>query len=143
METTDDLFSSEIKIDAAARSQLTAIASWAMVVVAVTVLGYVLNILELIISDESGSAATLSEGFTATVFSGEKDVTGTLITIAIGLVVNYFLFRFAGLMSSSIRGMSRERFSRSFRHLKIYFAITAIFMILCLLLLLILVVAVL
>lgn len=140
MEQQTDLFSSAIKIDGTAKMHIRSIASWAMVIVVATVFGYVLNILELIISPDE-PVVTYSEGFTASFLSGEKSVGGTIVTIMIGLVINYFLYRFASGVTSSINGMSQEKFSNSFRNLKIYFAITTIIMILFLLILLIAVLA--
>jgi hypothetical protein len=136
MEQQNDLFSQEIKIDGTAKMHIRSLASWAMVIVVVTVFGYVLNILELVISPNE-PVVTQTEGFTASFLSEEKSVGGTIITIMIGLVINYFLYRFAGGIVSSINGMSPEKFNSSFRNLKIYFAITTIIMTLLLLILLI------
>ena len=136
MEQQTDLFSQEIKIEGTAKMHIRSIASWAMVIIVVTVFGYVLNILELIISPGE-PAITQTEGFSVSLLSGEKSVAGTAITIMIGLVINYFLYRFASGVVSSINGLSQEKFSNSFRNLKIYFAITTIIMILFLLILLI------
>ena len=136
MEQQTDLFSQEIKIEGTAKMHIRSIASWAMVIIVVTVFGYVLNILELIISPGE-PAITQTEGFSVSLLSGEKSVAGTAITIMIGLVINYFLYRFASGVVSSINGLSQEKFSNSFRILKIYFAITTIIMILFLLILLI------
>ena len=136
MEQQTDLFSQEIKIDGTAKMHIRSIASWAMVIIVVTVFGYVLNILELIINPGE-PVTTQTEGFSASLLSGEKSVGGTVITIMIGLVINYFLYRFASGVVSSINGLSQEKFSNSFRNLKIYFAITTIIMILFLLILLI------
>ena len=140
MEQQNDLFSQEIKIDGTAKMHIRSLASWAMVIVVVTVFGYVLNILELIMNPGE-PVVTQTEGFTASFLSGEKSVGGTIITIMIGLVINYFLYRFASTIVSSINGISQEKFSNSFRNLKIYFAITTILMILLLLILLIAILA--
>ncbi|HKO79228.1 MAG TPA: hypothetical protein VJU78_02495 [Chitinophagaceae bacterium] len=140
MEQQTDLFSSAIKIDGTAKMHIRSIASWAMIIVVATVFGYVINILELIISPAE-PIVTQSEGFTTTFLSGDKSVGGTVITIMIGLLINYFLYRFASGIVSSVNGMSQEKFSSSFRNLKIYFAITTIILILFLLILLIAVLA--
>ena len=136
MKSQSDLFFSEIKIDETAKAYIHSLASWAMVIVVVAVVGYVLNILELVI--ESNEPAIIqSEGFTASFLAGEKNVAGTVITILIGLVINYFLYRFASTVVSSINGLDQEKFCSSFRNLRIYFAITTIIMLLFLLILLI------
>jgi hypothetical protein len=136
MEQPTDLFSSEIKIDGVAKERIRSLASWAMVIVVVAVAGYILNILELIMQPNE-RVVTQAEGFSVSFLSGQKSVTGTIITIMIGLAINYFLYRFASTAVSSINGLSQEKFSNSFRNLKIWFAITTIIMILFLLLLLI------
>ena len=119
------------------------LASWAMVIVVVTVAGYVLNIVELIVGNRSEEAVVQSEGFTAKILSGQQDVAGTVITILIGLAVNFFLYRFARSVNAGVAALSAEKLAASFRNLKIYFAITSIFMMLILLLLLIVVVVIL
>jgi hypothetical protein len=136
MEQQSDLFSNEIKIDSAAKEQIRAIASWCMVIVVVAVSGYILSILELFLQPDE-PVITQSEGFSASFLAGQKSVAGTIITIMIGLAINYFLYRFASTVGTSIASLSQEKFSNSFRNLKIYFAITTIIMILFLLLLLI------
>jgi hypothetical protein len=136
MEQQTDLFSSEIKIDGVAKEHIRSLASWAMVIVVVAVAGYILNILELIMQPNE-PVVTQAEGFSVSFLAGQKSVTGTIITIMIGLAINYFLYRFASTAVSSINGLSQEKFSNSFRNLKIWFAITTIIMILFLLLLLI------
>lgn len=136
MEQQSDLFSSEIKIDGAAKDHIRSLASWAMIIVVVTAFGYVLNILELIIQPDE-PVVTQAEGFSASFLSGQKSVGGTVITIMIGLAINYFLYRFASTVTGSINSLSQEKFSNSFRNLRIYFAITTVIMILLLLLLLI------
>ncbi len=143
MDTQQDIFSNELKIDAAARMQIRGLASWAMVIVVVTVVGYALNIIELVIGNNNTEALVQPEGFSAKILAGQQDVTGTVITILVGLTVNYFLYRFARLVNTGIAGMSAEKLGRSFRNLKIYFAITSIFMMLVLLLLLIVAVVIL
>ncbi len=141
MESQNDIFSSELKVDAAAKAHVRSLASWAMVVVATTVIGYLLNIAELVRGTGSEPLGLQQEGFSASILSGEKSVVGTIITILIGLAINYFLFRFASSVSNAVASSSPERFSQSFRNLKTYFAITSIFMMLFLLILLIAVVA--
>ena len=141
METQNDIFSSELKVDATAKAHIRSLASWAMVVVATTVIGYLLNIAELVRGTESEPVGLQQEGFSAAIFSGEKSVVGTIITILIGLAINYFLYRFASTVTSAVSSASPERLSQSFRNLKTYFAITSVFMMLFLLIMLIAVVA--
>lgn len=136
MEQQNDLFSSDIKIDGTAKEHIRGLASWGMVIVVVAVVGYVLNIIELIIQPNE-PLVTQSEGFSAGFFAGEKNVAGTVITIMIGLAINYFLYRFASTAGHSVNSLSPEKLAASFRNLKIWFAITTIIMGLVLLLLLI------
>lgn len=141
MESQHDIFSSELKVDATAKAHIRSLASWAMVVVTTTVIGYLLNIAELVTGADSEPEGLQQEGFSAAIFSGEKSVVGTIITVLIGLAINYFLYRFASTVTSAVASASPERLSQSFRNLKTYFAITSVFMMLFLLIMLIAVVA--
>lgn len=141
MDPQSDIFSSGLKVDATAKEHIRGLASWAMLVVAATVLGYVLNIAGLIISGGNEPAGPQPEGFSGALLSGEKNVAGTIITVLIGLAVNYFLYRFASTVNGAATAANSEKFGSSFRHLRIYFAITSIFMMLFLLIMLIVVVA--
>lgn len=136
MESQSSLFSPEIKIDETAKAHISSLASWAMVIVVVTVVGYVLDILELVIGSNE-PVVVQSEGFTASFLTGEKNIAGTVITIMIGLLINYFLYRFATTVAGSINGLDQEKFCSSFRNLRIYFAITTVIILLFLLILLV------
>ena len=140
MEKQKDLFAPAITIDGTAKMHIRGIASWAMVIVVSTILVYVLSILDMVMHPAQPSA-TQAEGFTASILAQGQSTAGTIFTILVGLAVNYFLYRFARSITSSINGMSLEKFSSSFRSLKLYFAITTIILVLLLLLLLIAIVA--
>ena len=118
-------------------SILAVLASWAMVIVVVTVLGYALSLLQVFTGPENQPVNVQSEGFSAYILSGQKNIAGTIFTILIGLAINYFLYRFASTVNSSLNGVSPEKFNASFRNLKIYFAITTVLLLLVMLILLI------
>lgn len=145
METTQqDIFPSEVKMDDTTISHLKTIVSWAMLIVAVTVMGYVLNIVELF----TGSREVVtsgSEGFSGPQISTSRggDIPGTIISIMIGLFINYFLYRFATITGRSVKTTSPDLLGDGFRQLRIYFLISSIFMILFVLVMLILVAVVL
>lgn len=107
-----------------------------MVCVVVAIAGYVLNILELIIQQDE-PVVTQAEGFTTSFLGEQKNVAGTVITIMIGLAINYFLYRFAINVNAGVNSLSQEKFNNSFRNLRVYFAITTILLMLFLLLFLI------
>jgi hypothetical protein len=136
MEQPTDLFSTGIKIDETAKAHIKSLALWAMVCVVAAVAGYVFDIIALVMQPDE-PPVTQSEGFTTTFFAGPKNVAGTATTIMIGLAINYFLYRFASTVNGSVDSLSQDKFSHSFRSLKIYFAITTILMMLFLLLMLI------
>ncbi len=140
MEQQNDLFASAIKIEGTAKIHIRSIASWAMVVVVTTVLGYAFAIFDMVMHPVE-PAATQAEGFSASILTGGQSVGWTIFTILVGLAINYLLYRFARGITSSINGMSQEKFSSSFRSLKLYFAITTIILILLVLLLLIAILA--
>lgn len=140
MEEQSSLFSDELKIDDTAKSHIRGMASWAMIMVVVAVIGYVLSILQAIVGDKQ-EVLTQSEGFTSSILSSEKSMSGVIISILVGLFINYFLFRFATDANRSVNSMNQELFSKSIRNLKIYFAVLSILMILALLFVLIFVFA--
>lgn len=136
MGQQNDLFPQGLKIDATAKEHIKNLALWAMVCVVVAVVGYILNILELIIQPDE-PVVTQAEGFATSFLAGQKNVGGTVITIMVGLAINYFLYRFAINVNGAINSLSQEKFNNSFRNLRVYFAITTILMMLFLLLFLI------
>lgn len=126
-QQNSDLFSDEIKIDETAKNHILGLASWAMLIVIVSVLGYVLDLLDAFTGRNEG--AVQSEGFGVYFTTGGNSIGGAILSLLIGLLINFFLFRFAKQSRSGITALNQDELNRSFRNLKIYFIIISILMI--------------
>jgi len=141
MQEQDSNLFSEVTIDETAKSNIAGIASWAMIIVVTAVIGYVLTVIGLFTKP---SVVTVQrDGFTSSMAMGGGEAVGTIITIIVGLVINYFLYKFATQSRISLATHSQEHLADSFRNLKIYFAITTVLMIIGLLIILLAMAAVL
>lgn len=117
-----DIFS-ELSFDGIARQYLRSIAGWAMTIVILTVAGYLISVLTLLAGPvkTSGPGNLDAElGFTG---SGTVYSVGSII---VGLVINFFLYRFARLVRTGFEGLSQEQVNNSFSNLKIYFTLKSI-----------------
>jgi hypothetical protein len=130
--TQSDLFKDEFHLDDTGKMHIASLASWAMVVVVTSVLGYIVNTFELFISKDEYEQV---EGFSSA-FSYGSSTGGSIFSIIIGLLINFFLYRFASQAKTAVGALNPEKLNNSFRNLKIYFVITSILMILVLLLVL-------
>ena len=117
----------DLGFDHTARQHILSIASWAMTIVVVTVIGYVLNIVQLLSGTKT--AVTKSEGFDLGVTLSGGNAPSSVIGILIGLLINYFLYRFASLSRSGITGLNQNDLNKSFNNLKIYFTILSVILV--------------
>ncbi len=122
------LFSSELKIDETAKNHIRSMASWIMIIVTVAVIGYAINILGLF--SNKNIVMPRTEGFGSSLITDSNSPGQVLFSVIIGLLLNYFLFRFASGAKSALNGMNQAQMASSFRSLKIYFVITSILLIL-------------
>ena len=132
----DDLFG-DLTFDHTAIQTIRSIANWAIVIVVVAVISYLISMGQMFSAPQL--TTTRSEGFGMGFKMTGSDRTTTIITIAIGLLVNIFLFRFAMQARTGLNGLNQQSLNSSFNSLKIYFMITAI---LCILVFLIVILAV-
>lgn len=117
----------ELGFDHTAKQHILAIASWAMVVVVVAVIGYVLNIVQLFIGTEE--AVPRSEGFDMADALTGNNTASAVIGIIIGLLINFFLYRFASMARNGINGLNQDQLNKSFNNLKMYFVIMSVILI--------------
>lgn len=136
MEPQSNLFPDEVQLDEVAKSHLRSMASWTLLIVIVACIGYALNIIDAILvpSYEIGSR---QEGFAMSVVMGQKGLTSVIITVVIGIIIHYFLYRFSLLAARAVRTADQDSLAPAFRNLKIYFAICSILGILVVLIILI------
>ena len=125
---SSDLFN-EMGIDPMAKQYIRSMASWAMVIVVVAVIGYVLSIIDLFRTKTVPFSRSegFDMGFTQRI--GGSDMFGTFFSIAIGLLVNFFLFRFATQAKAGVDGLDQSALNKSFSNLKAYFMACSIILI--------------
>jgi len=133
--TNNDLFG-DLSFDLTAKQHIRSMASWAIVIVVVALISYVISLVQAF--SAQGITATRSEGFEFGFKMTGTDKTTTIITILVGLLLNIFLFRFATQARTGLNGLNQSSLNSSFNSLKVYFMITAI---LCILLFLIVILA--
>lgn len=114
----------EITFDQTAKQHLRSITSWSMVIVTVSVIGYIVSIIQVFFT--SKPALPKDEGFGDYVSLSSSDTASAIISIALGLTINFFLFRFATQAKAGMDGLDQNRLSKSFGSLKSYFIIMAV-----------------
>jgi uncharacterized membrane protein YidH (DUF202 family) len=117
----------ELGFDHTAKQHILSIASWAMVIVVVAVIGYVLNIVQLLTGSEE--TAPRSEGFDMTNPLTGNNTISSVIGILAGLFINFFLYRFATMARNGINGLNQEQLNKSFNSLKLYFVIMSVILV--------------
>jgi flagellar biosynthesis protein FlhB len=124
---SSDLFN-EMSLDGMAKQYIRSIASWAMVIVVVAVIGYVLDIFDYLrVKPEYSRASEGLGGFTRAM--GNSTAFSVFFGIAIGLLVNYFLFRFASQAKAALDEHDQLKLNASFSNLKAYFMACSIILI--------------
>src|SRR5215831_4179458 len=113
--TENSLF--ELSIDETAKDHLRKICSWTMIIVITAVIGYVVAIIKAIMPK---TQVVQTEGFGVSVSTGQG-IGSVIFGIIIGLLINYFLYRFANLTKKGVDGMSQADINAGFYNLKIYF----------------------
>jgi len=133
---SSDLFG-DLTIDPMAKQYLRSMSGWAMVIVVVSVIGYALSIIDLFRGKRPASF-NRAEGFNMsfTESASGSEVFSSLLSIAIGLLINYFLYRFARQAKAGVEGLSQSELNSSFGNLKAYFMACSIILIIAFVLLL-------
>jgi len=120
----EDLF--DVEIDATAKSLISDIATWAKIVAVSAFVGYAISLVAAVLGKNE-----LGSGFAATT-SKATEITGTLINVIIGAIINIFLFRFAVEAKRGIDHIDQERLESGFNNLRIYYKILGVFIIIIL-----------
>ena len=122
-ENQSNLFS-DLDIDPIIKNHIRSMISWAMVIVTVAVISYVITILQMFSS--RGPKTVRSEGFDFSLAAGPSGFAGPIVSIVIGLLINYFLFRFASQARTALNGLNQQQLNSSFNNLKAYFMATSV-----------------
>ena len=125
-QQSDNLFS--IPIDQEGKELIRTIAWWARLIAILAFIGYAVAIIvsfmrpDIVINGE--------------VYAGSKtsSVIGAIISAAIGVAINSFLFKFGNTARAGVDGMDTSLLSDAFNNLRIYYKILGIIVIICLIL---------
>lgn len=121
---SSDIFN-ELKFDATSRQYIRSMAVWAIIMVAVAVIGYIVSVFEVLITPVKTGGRM--EGFDTGLGFGNIEIVFTIASVVIGLVIYFFLFSFARQARNGVDSLNQEQLSKSFGHLKTYFAISSVF----------------
>ena len=117
----------DLEFDRTAKQHIHSMASWAMIVVVVAVIGYIITIAQLFSGTQTLDQR--SEGFGLGANLAGSDTTFSIIAIVIGLLINFFLYRFASQARKGIDGLNQDQLNKSFNSLKTYFMIMSVILI--------------
>ncbi len=117
----------DLEFDRTAKQYIRSMASWAMIVVVVAVIGYIITIAQLFSGEQR--VVQRSEGFDFGARLSGSDTTFSIIAIVIGLLINFFLYRFASQARNGIDGLNQDQLNRGFNSLKTYFMIMSVILI--------------
>lgn len=112
----DNLFN--LSVEGAARDLLLTAATWARTIAIVGFISAGLSVLDAFIGKAGAGSAALAGG-----------ILFTLLFVAIGVVLNIFLFRFATNIIASLSNMSQVQFNEGVSNLKTYFKLMGILII--------------
>jgi hypothetical protein len=127
--TLDNFFN--ISFDEAARAQIRKAAQWARICVICTFIGYGLNLITVIFTKQA-SLADSEEGIQISSATRFGAIFGAMITVAIGVWINYFLYRFGASTSKGMDAMDSIKTNEGFEGLRRYFKILGIIIIVAL-----------
>ena len=124
--TNQDLFS-DLTFDQTAKQHIRGAATWAMTIVVVAVIGYAIVLIQLF--TQQPVAARSTEGFDFKVMLNNQTMGSALISTGLGLLINFFLFRFATQAKAAVDGLNQRQLISGFNSLKVYFVILSVIMI--------------
>ena len=130
----------ELQFDENAKASIKTMASWALIIVIASVVGYVLAIVKHFLPQSQIEKFLESDDYSAGSISGAaktSSLIGTVISIGIGLVITYFLYMFATKAKKGIEGLSQYDINVGFNNFKNYFLIIGILIIILLIFMLV------
>jgi uncharacterized BrkB/YihY/UPF0761 family membrane protein len=125
-----------ISFDANSREQLKQIALWSKICSICAFAGYIVSLVVAIFGHRNLSLEADGFSFGAYFRSSNNSLVGVLITVVIGGIVNYFLYRFAVAVGEGVENTDALKVNTGFNSLHIYFKILGIGLIIALSLLL-------
>jgi hypothetical protein len=119
-----------IAFDAATRAQVKQAAVWAKVCALSAFIGYSIALVVAIFAQQDDTTET--QVFRIGVFFQSNSLVGVVITTLTGVIINYFLYRFAAATARGMDAMDNVRTNEGFNNLRIYFKICGILLIVAL-----------
>ena len=125
----------ELQFDENAKAQVKTMASWALIIVVTSVIGYVLAIVKHFMPQSQFETFLESDEYGGGPMGGaakNTSLVGTIISILIGLVITYFLYMFATKAKKGMEGLSQYDVNVGFSYFRNYFLIIGILLIILL-----------
>ena len=120
-----------LSFDANAREQLKQIALWAKICSLSAFAGYAISLVVAIFGHKDYSMEAEGFSFGGYIRSGTP-LSSVIITIIVGGIINYFLYRFATSVGQGLQSMDSVQLNTGFNSLRIYFKIFGVFLIIAL-----------
>lgn len=120
-----------IAFDAGMRTQLRQAAVWAKICALCAFIGYAITLIVTIFGQEA-AVSDSAEGSTVGNMVQAGRIGTVLISIIIGGIINYFLYRFAVATIKGMNSMDSTRTNEGFNNLRLYFKIFGILLIIVL-----------
>jgi hypothetical protein len=117
-----------ISFDEATRIQIKQAAVWAKVITLCAFVGYAIALVVAIF----GQPALPDEAVGITVYAHTGNMVGVILTVALGVFINYFLYRFAVETAKGMDNMDPIKTNDGFNALRRYFKIYGILIIIAL-----------
>ena|SRR5689334_18233330 len=121
--TNSDLFG-DLSFDHTAKQYIRSMATWAIVIVVVALISYAISLISVLTAPSIVTPKTEGFDFSFTVKS--ENIGTSVFLILVGLLINYFLYRFATLARTGLNGLNQSALNKSFNNLKVYFIIISI-----------------
>lgn len=116
-----------ISFDAAIRAQIRQAAVWAKICALCAFIGYAISLIVAIFGQTPSLDSSGAAGANSLLRAGT--IGGVLLSILIGGLINYFLYRFAVATIRGLDGMDSTQTNEGFNNLRLYFKICGILLI--------------
>jgi len=127
----------ELQFDENAKSSVKTMATWGMIIVITSLVGYVLAIVKYIKQKNDIESVFNSEDFgggSSMMRTSGPNLVSVVISVLIGCLVTYFLYMFASKAKKGMEGMSEYDVNVGFANFKNYFLVIGILLIIVLVL---------
>ncbi|MDP4151576.1 MAG: hypothetical protein Q8943_19375, partial [Bacteroidota bacterium] len=112
-------------LDSEARTHLKQMTQWARICAIVAFIGYAVSLAVAIFGTRQISDAE-SSGFSFGIYLRTGSIIGVLITITVGGILNYFLYRFSVDAAKGLESMDTVKLNEGLGGLRTYFKIVGI-----------------